>query len=253
MHWVRSGLLIVAAITQIVFALAPQLVGIEGSIGETADRNRTLLVPAGIAFSIWLPLYAGGIYVALWHALRPRNAAVARVGLLAFLAFAGNSVWALHQPVFGPDLVSFLILEFILVAAVLAGHAGRADPNPTAANRFAYGCLMALGGWITVASPAGLSLAFGQADMWPLFDDPLVGATIILTVWTLLAAAIAYSVHSFAYLAPILWGLFWVGQANQDKAQLLLGLIAAATLLLIVTAIGKSQLRKPFAQAPTVR
>ncbi|NRA30296.1 MAG: hypothetical protein HRU11_08530 [Parvularculaceae bacterium] len=244
MQWVRSGLLIIVAVTQVLFALAPGLVGIEGSIGDMANANRTILVPAGMAFSIWLFLYIGGVYVALWHLIRPGKPWVARVGFLAFLAFAGNSVWALHQPVFGPDLVSFLILEFILVAAVLAGVAGRQDPEPTTMNRVAYGCLLALGGWITVASPGGLSLAFGQAGMWPLFDDALAGASIILTVWALLAAAVAYSVHSYAYLVPVLWGLFWVGQVNQDKPQLLLALIAAATFLLLVTVVSKARLPK---------
>ncbi|MEM9837543.1 MAG: hypothetical protein AAF830_00165 [Pseudomonadota bacterium] len=239
MHAIRSAALIIAAVLQIVFAIAPSLVGIEGSIGETAERNRTILVPAGYAFSIWLILYIGGIYVALWHAFRPRNPVVHRAGWLAILAFSGNAVWALHQPVFGPGLMSFVILECILVFAIWAGAAGRAELEPSASNRTAYGFLLALGGWITVASPAGLSLAFGQAGMWPLFGDEQAAALIILGIWALIALALAFRLAALAYIIPIVWGLYAVIVMNQERPTLTMTITGLCLVFPIVTLAGK--------------
>ncbi|MEM1409893.1 MAG: hypothetical protein AAGG79_04005, partial [Pseudomonadota bacterium] len=232
MHMIRSTALLAAAVAQALFALRPDLVGIEGSIGETARSNSTLLIPSGFAFSIWGLLYFGGVYVALWHAMRPERAHVARVGLWALLAFSGNAAWALHQPTYGPGFVSFMLLEFILVCSLLAGYIGqRSDPAPSRGDAAAYDFLLALAGWITVASPAGLSVALVQVGLWPLFGNPVVAALVILAVWAPIAAAIALRLGAFSYLLPILWGLFWVGIANQEEAVVLAGLGTAGAIV----------------------
>ncbi|MEM1381440.1 MAG: hypothetical protein AAGH41_12530 [Pseudomonadota bacterium] len=246
MHIVRSVLLVAAALLQIAASSFPALFGVEGSIGETAEQFRTILVPKGYAFAIWLPLFIGGIYVALWHAFRPNNPVAHRVGSLAILAFLGNAAWALDQPTIGPGLVNFLILEWVLVFAVWSGAAGRAELEPTNANRVAYGFMLALGGWITVASPAGLSAALQKTGMWPLFGNETDGALLIVCIWGAIAFLLALRLAAFAYTGPILWGLFAVVVVNEGRASLTTSILIAALLIVGATVVGK-WLRSPSA------
>lgn len=229
MHVLRSLVLIAAAVAQIVCALAPGLFGIDGSIGDTAERARTALVPAGYAFSIWALLYAGGIYVAGWHLLRPRSNLAATVGLFAALAFTGDAVWALHQPAFGPGLVSFLLLQPILVFAYLAGWRSAQSPAPGPADRVAGAILWALSGWITVASAAGLSLALKLGGLWPLVGDEAQSASVLLLLWAPLALILAFRARAIAFAAPIAWGLHAIAVRNPETGAL--PLVIAAVVI----------------------
>lgn len=59
---------IVFAILQILTPVLPQL-GIGEPIGDRSDVVRSLVTPAGWAFSIWGPLYAGSLVFAVYQAL----------------------------------------------------------------------------------------------------------------------------------------------------------------------------------------
>jgi hypothetical protein len=59
---------LICAILQILTPILPQL-GIGEPIGDQSDMVRSLVTPAGWAFSIWGPLYAGSTLFAVFQAL----------------------------------------------------------------------------------------------------------------------------------------------------------------------------------------
>src|SRR5690242_6638514 len=59
---------LLAAVLQVLTPLLPQF-GIGEPIGSRSDSVRTLITPAGWAFSIWGALYAGSALFAIYQAL----------------------------------------------------------------------------------------------------------------------------------------------------------------------------------------
>lgn len=226
---VRSAILIFFAVLQIVAALRPEFFGIEGTIGATAERNSTNVVPAGYAFAIWSILFAGGLYVATWHAARPASPLRRRLGWFAAAAFAGNAVWALHQPVFGPGLVSALLLVPILAFAYLAAWQGRRDPSATAWDRAAYASLWALAGWLTAALAAGLSVALLRGGLWPFVGSSQQSAYALLLAWAPLAVLLTYRSGAVAFALAIAWGLAGIG-VRSPELSLFTGVLALAVI-----------------------
>src|SRR5688500_3623743 len=113
-RWPRLAV-IIAALLQILTPLFPQF-GIGEPIGSQSDAVRTLITPAGWAFSIWGALYAGSTLFAIYQALPAQrdNALLGRIRLPAAGAFLGNALWAAYTQLFGLSAISVLIIAFTL-------------------------------------------------------------------------------------------------------------------------------------------
>ncbi|GGY46011.1 hypothetical protein GCM10007148_13870 [Parvularcula lutaonensis] len=231
----------IAAFAQVAAGIAPQLFGVEGSVAEAVEPWLTPLVPAGWAFSIWGLLYLGCFGVAIWHAFRIADPVASRVGWFAILAFSGNTAFALYQPSAGPDLVSFVILEIVLVSSFLAAMTNRADPAPQASDRFVTGALLALAGWVTVATPAGLSTALNYAGVSSLTEPGSLPLLLILFGWAPVALALAWVARAWIYILPILWGIVGVAMRSIDATQFAIGSLALGTAFIGVTAMAKAR------------
>ena len=109
------GVVIVAALLQIVTTSLPAL-GIGDPIGSKSNAVRTLITPAGWAFSIWGPLFAGTIAFAIYQALpgQRTNRLLAQIRLPAAGAFLGNALWALYTQFFGLAVFSAVIIILTL-------------------------------------------------------------------------------------------------------------------------------------------
>ncbi len=245
----RAALVVTAALAQVTFAFAPDLLGFERTIGERSREFQTLLVPAGYVFVIWLALYGGSIGFAVFHALPAQlsDPLFRPVGWLAFLSFLANAAWAVHQPLFGPGWVSFgLILAIVAPLFVAIGVIRRAGPQSIARN-VALASLFGLAGWITVASPVAFSLALRLSGLEPAFLSGAELALAILIVWALIAGFLVWRARSLVFTAAIVWGLSGVSVINNARGQDLLSTaaIAVGILLLVVAALSKRQKRMP--------
>ncbi|MEM9170213.1 MAG: hypothetical protein AAGC56_11230 [Pseudomonadota bacterium] len=238
----RTTILFAGAICQVWFSAQPEFFGISSTIGARSDADRTFLIPAGVAFAIWGPLFLGSFLFAIYHAfVSMRVDLVARVGWYAAFAFWGNALWALYTPAFGPGWASFFLLLAIaapLYAAIVAVR--RAGAQPLARN-IALSPIFALAGWLTVATPAGLSLAAKFTGFNPLGLNAIAASLLVLVPWTLLVATLAYRIRSVVYSIPILWGLYFVYVANRARDVEILWMAAAvaAALIAIATVAGK--------------
>ena len=126
------------AVLQILTPVLPSL-GIGTPIGEQSDSVRTLITPAGWAFSIWGALYSGSVLFAIYQALPAQrdNTLLARVRWPAAGAFLGNAVWAAYTQVFGLSMISAAIIVFTLVCLLAAyRHFSAWGPRFTRSERW---------------------------------------------------------------------------------------------------------------------
>jgi len=212
----RATLLIGGAIAQIVVSFFPQLFGIDATIGGRSAASNTPLVPAGIAFAIWAPLFLGSLLFAIAHALPAllRQRLVGRVGWLAAGAFWGNAVWAGYTPARGPDWISFALLEFILICLLAAIAQINRKRLFGAEWGVLFAPLFALAGWLTIASAAGLSVTANFTGFNPAGLEATQAALLVLGIWLLPAIGLVIWVRSLTYTVPILWGLCYIVVAN---------------------------------------
>ena len=79
--WPQRAAILLLAVLQVAIPSLPAL-GIGEPIGDQSDSVRTLITPAGWAFSIWGPLFAGCLAYALFQILpaQTRNSLLARIG-----------------------------------------------------------------------------------------------------------------------------------------------------------------------------
>ena len=87
-------IVIIGAILQVLIPALPSL-GIGERIGSQSDEVRTLITPAGWAFSIWGPLFAGSFVFAIYQLLPAKadDPFLERLRWPAAGAFLGNAVW----------------------------------------------------------------------------------------------------------------------------------------------------------------
>jgi len=210
------------AILQILTPMLPQL-GIGQPIGDQSDSARTLITPAGWAFSIWGPLYAGSLVFAIYQALpsQRHNPLLARIRWPAAGAFLGNATWAAYTQLFSLGWPSSAIILFTLVC-LLAVYSRLAawDRRFSAGERWcAVLPLSALASWLTAATivNAAASLDFHGVDAGGA--APLIAAAIIGVGGVIAGAALAKGRGNPAYAIVFLWALSAIFAAGGQAAE----------------------------------
>jgi hypothetical protein len=228
---------IACACLQILTPLLPDL-GIGRPIGSQSDAVRTLLTPAGWAFSIWGALYAGSIAFALFQLLpaQRRNALLAPLRWPAAGAFLGNSLWAAYTQIFGLSAISAAIILWTLTCLlVIYRRISSWDAKPaTAEIWFVVVPLSALAAWLTAASIVniGASLRFHGIEA-SVAAVPLIGAAVLLLGGAIAALAVARGNGNLAYAATFLWALAGIYAAGgQAAAPIGVAAMLAAMLVL---------------------
>lgn len=100
---VRSVALAGAAVAQIAVPVLVPVLGGSG-VGENVGDYDTAVTPPGYAFSVWTPIFAGGLLTAWQHAADPGDPANRAAGWPLAGAFAADAAWTLatqtgHFPV----------------------------------------------------------------------------------------------------------------------------------------------------------
>jgi hypothetical protein len=229
----RSVLVFLAAAFQFAAGFSPSLFEVERSVGEAVEPYRTALVPAGWAFSIWAVLFSLLLIFAVCHALRRNDGRMARAGWLIAGAMTANGAFAIVQPLLGPGWESFALLEISLVLSILAAIALLPERETARVYRISFLAVAALAGWLTVATPAGLSIGLRFEGLVPGGEVGLLTDLGILVLFTAIVPFLARALAAWAYALPILWGLFAVGMAGRlpEAAFAVLGLTSALIIL----------------------
>ncbi|MEO1044547.1 MAG: hypothetical protein AAFX04_03820 [Pseudomonadota bacterium] len=233
--YLRASLLIIGAVGQMLFAFFPELAGLGETITSRSRASDTVLIPAGYAFVIWLPLYFGSIAFAVYHGLS-RNLAdpmLQRIGWYVTASYWANLVWAILTPALGPGWLSFILLELILLPLLFAIYHLRSAAALSRARQWALAPVYGLAGWLTVASPAGLSVAinFEQPNIW--MQSAMTLALVILGIWAVLAVFATRFSRSWVYAGAVCWGLLAVALVNVAREEDILAVIAFTLFALI--------------------
>jgi hypothetical protein len=231
----RAGAVLLTAVAQI--AGSPLGTALAGrSVGEVSDATRSLITPAGYAFSIWGPVFAGALAWVVYQALPgQRERAVHRsTGWPLVVAFAGNAVWELLFPLVG-DRVPVLpaVLLFAIVAAAATAWARlQAMPLTGPARLLPAAITGLLLGWVTLAAAvqvasAGVALgarAHGAAAQgWAVVALAAVAA---LAAALVRVARVAAGPFAFA----VVWGLVAVAVDGRPVVVTVAAVSAAAVV-----------------------
>ncbi|MBU3078980.1 hypothetical protein [Sphingomonas quercus] len=231
---------LILALFQIVAPLLPRL-GIGLPIGDQSDAVRNLITPAGWAFAIWGPLYAGTIVFAVYQALPGQrdNALVAAIRWPAAAAFLGNGLWAAYTQLHGLGAISSGIIVGTLACLLVINRLFARWPERLhAAERWCvFLPLSALAGWITAATIANFAatLRFYEVAVTPPLAATMliagaVGAAVLLVQWR----------GNPPYGLLFLWALAAIFAAGGQASAIVAAAAAiAAILVLAAMAIGR--------------
>ncbi len=233
------------AILQILTPTLP-LFGIGEQIGSQSNVVRTLITPAGWAFSIWGALYTGSLVFAVYQALPAHrdNRLLDQVRLPAAGAFAGNAVWALYTQMFGLSAISVVIISFTLVCLLTAYRRFAAWPQPfTAGERWCASLpLTALASWLTVATTVNIAASLRFHGVEGGSATPMISAAVLIVAGLIGASALLKGRGCPPYAIVFLWALSAIYAAGGQQASVVaLAALVSAVLIVGATVIGLSR------------
>ncbi|NCP19733.1 MAG: hypothetical protein GW855_11315 [Erythrobacter sp.] len=233
---------IIAVVFQIGASALPAF-GIGDPIGSQSNAVRTLITPAGWAFAIWGPLYAGSVVFAIYQALPAQKARAlpARIRLPAAGAFFANGLWALYTQFNGLAVFSVPIILFGLscLIAIYRVFARWQPPFSTGERWCAVLPLSALAAWLTAAAIVNIAATLLFYGVGAGDPAPLVSALVVLTGGIIASLAIARGRGNPIYAAVFLWALSAIYAAGGQQAEpVAIAAGVAAVLVIIGTAIG---------------
>lgn len=207
------------------------IVGFFVPVGSLVNRQVSLIIPAGWTFAIWGPIFLLCFIFAGYQLLPSKryDPLLRSVGWPLGLAFVGNGLWTLIQPLKQPILsqvVILLILILALTALFRLARFGRRG-EVSAVQRWVVGLPTgSLAGWLTAANVVGFNDMLVREDVVGSgVLAALVGAGLLVVGAAVAALVILVGAGgpvqaSIAYAAAVLWGLFGIA-ANQYDSSLI--------------------------------
>lgn len=226
------------AVLQVLAPVLPQL-GVGQPIGEQSDSVRTLITPAGWAFSIWGPLYAGSFAFAVYQALptQRENALLARVRWPAAGAYLGNALWAVYTQSFGLSAISAFVILFTLACLlVIYRHISTWQPGFSAGDRWlAVLPLSTLAAWLTAATIVNIAAALRFHGVEAGNAGAAIAASIVVVGGAIASTALIRGRGNPSFALVFLWALAAIYAAGGQVANAV-ALAAAVAALLVVGA-----------------
>lgn len=243
--YLRSSLLILGAVAQVVGGAIPPIMGWEHSVGSRSYEVQTLVVPAGYAFSIWSILFLGCLIFSVVHALPRYNQdpIVKKVAWLAIIAFWGNTIWEMYVPTYSFDFGSTLIIIIIFAALISILFILKEAKD----NRWFFIPLLMLAGWISVATIVNISVSFYGMGYNIFGISPQVEAIASLLTAGLVTITIAFYFGSVYYHIPTTWGFVAIYVINMSRGEAEIAYLALLIGLLgFVIALVRGVRLQPF-------
>jgi len=233
-------LVVLTALAQVMTPALPSL-KIGEPIGSQSDAVRTLITPAGWAFSIWGPLYLGSILFAIYQALpaQANDPLLARIRMPAACAFLGNAVWAAYTQVFGLSIVSFAIIA-ITLASLLTVYRRlyRWSVAFTSGQRWLVVLpLSALAAWLSAATIVNAAAALRFHGVEAGDNAALIAAAVILVGGVIAGLALLRTGGNPFYVIVFLWALGAIYAAGGQEARAVGGAAVVAAILVVAGAV----------------
>jgi hypothetical protein len=237
-----------AVVFAAIFQVYASYVG-GASVGTIAQENRSLILPAGYAFSIWGAIFLlCGLY-AIYQALpaQRENPTFRAIGWWTAGAFAANGAW-----IYAYTSRQFILAQAIIFAGfVFAGGAYLrfTRPNGSASvatiQRWVVGpALGLLFGWLTAANIVGLAGTLVAQGFAATGQGAEIGGGALL----LLGGAVGFFVILvskrgpeaawIAYGAAVLWALAAIIVEQRSASTVTTGVAAVCAVLVLAAMIG---------------
>ncbi|GAB3351950.1 hypothetical protein [Modestobacter lapidis] len=236
----RIVAVVAAAVAQIVGSpLGSALAG--RSVGDVSGDTRSLVTPAGWAFSIWGLIFAGSLAWAVYQALpAQRDREVhRRTGWPLAAAFAGNAVWEVVYPQGGVWLYVAQVLIFgITAAAAVAYIRLQTVPVDGPARLLPRAVTGLLLGWVTVAPVANVGSTGVALGISPttLASRAWAVAALVLVAGIAAAVVLGSYVAAGPFAAAVVWGLVAIAAAGGPRPVSVAAISAAAIVVVALTA-----------------
>lgn len=253
---IRQWLNLIAAPMMWVMSTLPQMTSWGRTAKEFSDANNSLLVPYGVAFSIWLPIFIGCIGYAILQALKTnRTREIFReTGWWTGFGFAGVCVWALFSGWGSPmaarwgTAIIFLPTVYCFVKAMLIlTRRGRSLDKTE--KLWVRAPISLIAGWTSIAIFLN----------WTPIAIGSFGSSVpdIVPNMMMLSAALAFAIFisrrskgNLIYAFPIAWGLGWLAFKGLTQTATP-DLIGISALIGSVSVAGLAYLFSRHAQSQT--
>lgn len=234
----RVAILVLAAF-QVLVTLLPRI-GLGVPIGDQSDAVGTAITPAGWAFAIWGPLYAGCFAYALYQFLPAQrtNALLGEISWPSAGAFLGNALWALYAQFFDLNALSVLIIASTLLC-LLACYRSFADMKRPLSRGEQFLVVLPLSGlaaWLTAATIVNVAASLKFHGIEPGDAAPFAGAAIVVVGGVIASAAIWNGRGNPWYALIFLWALAGI-HARQTTANGIAAAAIAAAVLVVATTL----------------
>ena len=238
---------------QILNLFLPPLMWLCSSVGffiesardpaEMSNANPSLLVPSGIAFSIWLPIFVLCIAYGITQA-KPSNKdnpVLRQIGCWTAAGFIGVCLWGLVNA-FWPDAsvqmataIVFIPTMLLLVAAMFKFRVAREEHQVK--FPFAYAGVSMIAGWCSIAvflnwTPQIVTAMSGFGLTASVTSTVILGLAL---VWIAIVAQ--KSGGNIFYIIPPVWGLFWLTVLRVGSEPMHTNIIAMAVAGIILLSL----------------
>ena len=212
----RQSINLIAAPGMWILSTLPQITNWGRSASEFSEANQSLLVPFGIAFSIWLPIFLGCVGYAVLQAMKTNRSReiFRKTGWWTAAGFTSVCVWALFSG-WAPNTLSLWGTALIFIPAVLCLVKAMLilTRNKTSLDKTER-----LWVWAPVSLIAGWTSIAMFLNWTPIAMNSMgTSVPVIVPNLVMLALALAFAVFvirksaaNLVYAFPIAWGLGWL-------------------------------------------
>ena len=153
---VRSVALLLGAVLQIVVGGLGGSGALGLSVGQVAQENTTVVMPASAAFSIWGPIYAAVLLLAVRQVLpgQPGRAVHRATGWWLVASTVLNAGWILAFSAQAVVLAQVVIVALLVVLAAALAQLTRLPAAGVADRLLLHGPVALYAGWVSVARTA---------------------------------------------------------------------------------------------------
>jgi translocator protein len=235
---IRSILVVVFAVLQIVVSVLAETGATHESIGAVAREYATPLLAADWAFAIWGPIYVGFLGYAVYQALPGQRGRQLHREIGWWLAFSAvlNIGWVLAFGSGWVPLAELLIVMLLVALAVVFGRLSRQPAESVLERVVLRGTVALYTGWVsfaialaTAATGAWIGLP-GSGALAAIAAVVVLLAVSVIASWVVLAgtAVIGYSVAA-------VWAAAGIALNDPPAAVVVAGAIAIVVIIASTT------------------